>query len=253
VNYRNRVRSLLAAILLAATPPSVILAQQGSVTVHGKVTTLSGTPIDGATIYVPELAASTRTVSGGIYSLRASLVPDQRTRITLDVRASGFTSRARSAFVSSGAFEQDFQLEPAPRRVHDRLSDRHADRDVTSELSSGPTDDLTRSLFEPALIRRYQYALELSAAQRIAIQALIQQTQEQIEKRRWIQAFSQEKLATEFDRDTVDEKIALVHIDSLLSAEREIRRLELTMSIRIKNILTPVQHVRLRQLRRNED
>ena len=51
---------------------------------------------------------------------------------------------------------------------------------------------------------------------------------------------------------TVDEQKALAELDKVLNIEREVKRTQLGLSIRIKNKLTSEQQAKLQELQRNQ-
>lgn len=53
-------------------------------------------------------------------------------------------------------------------------------------------------------------------------------------------------------QDHPDEKKVLTQLDKLLDIENEIKRLHLTSMIRIKNILTPEQQNKLREMKKQD-
>lgn len=66
----------------------------------------------------------------------------------------------------------------------------------------------------------------------------------------WQQSAQVETLEALCGKQPVDEKAVLAQFDKLLALESEIKRLHLASLIRVKNILTPEQQTRLRELDR---
>jgi Spy/CpxP family protein refolding chaperone len=56
-------------------------------------------------------------------------------------------------------------------------------------------------------------------------------------------------LEPHIEQDPVDEQQVLAQLDKVLNAEREVKRTQIALMVRIKNKLKPEQQARLRQLR----
>jgi Spy/CpxP family protein refolding chaperone len=58
-----------------------------------------------------------------------------------------------------------------------------------------------------------------------------------------------EKLVEMVKQDRVDESKTLAQLDKLLNLEREVKRAQIALFIKIKNILSPEQLAKLREIR----
>jgi Spy/CpxP family protein refolding chaperone len=58
-----------------------------------------------------------------------------------------------------------------------------------------------------------------------------------------------EKLVAQVKQPRVDEQQALAQLEKVLATEREIKRQQVTLLVRIKNKLTPEQQAKLSELR----
>ena len=58
-----------------------------------------------------------------------------------------------------------------------------------------------------------------------------------------------ESLVTLLKQNPVDEAQVMAQLDKVLNAEREVKRAQIALMVRIKNKLTPEQQSRLRQSR----
>ena len=110
-------------------------------------------------------------------------------------------------------------------------------------------DPLGRSFFPPELVMEHQEEIGLQDAQRNAIQEAIQKAQSVFVDRQWKLAAEVEKLKKLVDASSIDEAKALDQVDRVLAAEREIKRTQLSLMIRIKNTLTEAQRQKLSDLR----
>ena len=114
----------------------------------------------------------------------------------------------------------------------------------------GPHDDpLAQSFFAPELVMEHQGEIGLQESQRTAIQEELQKTQAIFLDRQWKLAAEVERLKKLIDASSIDEAKTLDQVDRVLAAEREIKRTQLTLMIRIKNILNDRQRQKLMELR----
>jgi Spy/CpxP family protein refolding chaperone len=115
----------------------------------------------------------------------------------------------------------------------------------------GP-DPFARHLFPPELVMQHQGQINLQDSQRAALQAAIQQAQTRFVDAQWKISAEGEKLARLLQTPTVDEKQVLEQVDRILDIEREVKRAQMGLMVRIKNTLTPPQQAKLRELRGSE-
>jgi Spy/CpxP family protein refolding chaperone len=118
--------------------------------------------------------------------------------------------------------------------------------------SAKPDDDpLARLLFDPQLVLKFAPELSLQAAQRTTIINAIKSAQGEILERQLEMAERHQELVKAMETQRVDEAAALAQADRVMELEREMKRLQLQLLIRIKNALTPQQQDRLRELRKS--
>ena len=111
-----------------------------------------------------------------------------------------------------------------------------------------PQDPFSRFLFPPELVMQYQGEINLQDAQRAALQSAIQQAQSKFLDLQWRLSGEGEKLARLLQPSTADEAQVLEQVDRILSAEREMKRTQIGLLVRIKNALTPTQQAKLAKL-----
>lgn len=121
-----------------------------------------------------------------------------------------------------------------------------------SEMPS-QQDPFARFLFPPELVMQHQAAIGLQEAQRTALQGAIQEAQAAVIKAQWELTSEAEKLTKLLDAPQLVEKDVLAQVDRILAIEREVKRAQVTLMVRIKNTLTPAQQARLRELRSKGD
>ncbi len=114
----------------------------------------------------------------------------------------------------------------------------------------GQADPFARFLFPPELVMQHQGEIGLQDAQREALQTAIQEAQATMVKMQWALTAEAEKLTRLLDSSTLVEKDVLAQVDKILMIEREVKRAQVTLMVRIKNTLTPAQQAKLRDVRR---
>ena len=113
----------------------------------------------------------------------------------------------------------------------------------------GPQPDpFGRFLFPPELVMQHQGEISLQDSQRAALQAAIQQAQSKFVDQQWRLSAEGEKLARLLQGPAPDEAQVLEQVDRILAAEREVKRTQIGLLVRIKNALTPVQQAKLAKL-----
>ena len=111
------------------------------------------------------------------------------------------------------------------------------------------TDPIGSKLFPPELIMAHQEELGIDDAQRTAILKEIEKAQSQVLQLQWQMHAATEQLAKLLDAPKIDESKALAQADKLMTMERDLKRTHLGMLIRIRNLLTDPQRVKLTELR----
>ena len=111
-----------------------------------------------------------------------------------------------------------------------------------------PEDPLRDVLFPPEVVMQHQQAVGLSDEQKNNLKLDVRQAQIKFTELQWTLQDEMERLASLLKQSKVDEKQASLQLDKVLAAEREIKRAQLMLLIRIKNNLTPAQQTQLREL-----
>jgi len=112
-----------------------------------------------------------------------------------------------------------------------------------------PNDPIARSVLPPELIMQNQKAIQLSEAQKGAVIAEVKRAQGRIVDLQWDMQRALEPLVELLGKDKVDEPQVLAQLDKVLAAEREFKRTQLILAVRLKNILSPEQQRTLNELR----
>jgi Spy/CpxP family protein refolding chaperone len=110
------------------------------------------------------------------------------------------------------------------------------------------SDPLAGAFFPPELVMKHQQAIGLTAAQRAAIVGAITAAQPRFIEAQW-QLEPETTLLAELVRaERVDEARVLQQIDRVLELERQVKRQQIELLVRIKNQLTVEQQRQLTRL-----
>jgi Spy/CpxP family protein refolding chaperone len=121
--------------------------------------------------------------------------------------------------------------------------------DQSGARASGPDQALEQYVFPPDLVLRCRERIGLKTEQRDAIRAAMRDMQSRTMDLQWKLQDEAEKLNDALKRPSVNETETLAQVDRVLAAEREVKRAQMTMLIRIKNVLTQEQQENLRGVR----
>jgi Spy/CpxP family protein refolding chaperone len=110
-------------------------------------------------------------------------------------------------------------------------------------------DPIGQSFFAPELVIQHQEAIGLSAEQKDYLKTEIRQAQLKFTELQWKLQDEMEKLISLVRQPRVDEQQVLGQLERVLAAEREIKKEQVTLLVRIKNKLTPEQQGKLAELR----
>jgi len=113
-----------------------------------------------------------------------------------------------------------------------------------------PEDDpIGRQLFPPDLIMAQSQKLHLDDKQRTTIKTEVQRAQSKFFDLQWETKEAGEAMAQLLQQTPIDEARVLEQADKVMALEREIKKIHLSMLIRIKNALTREQIALLTQMR----
>jgi Spy/CpxP family protein refolding chaperone len=110
-------------------------------------------------------------------------------------------------------------------------------------------DPLADLLFSPDLVMARQNAIGLSDAQKTYLHAELQKAQTRFTDLQWQLSEAMEGLVGLLKQPQADEAQVAAQLDKVLADEREIKRAQISLLVRIKNNLTPDQQHRLQALR----
>jgi Spy/CpxP family protein refolding chaperone len=110
-------------------------------------------------------------------------------------------------------------------------------------------DPIAQNLFAPELVMKYRQDINLDDNQSRAMKDAIQKAQAKFLDLQWDMQAEQQKLVQLLKAQPIDEAAALAQVDRLLTEEREVKKAQLSLLIRIKNLLSEAQQAKLRELR----
>ncbi|HEY8852122.1 MAG TPA: periplasmic heavy metal sensor [Gemmatimonadaceae bacterium] len=112
----------------------------------------------------------------------------------------------------------------------------------------GP-EDWGRNFFPPELVMQHQAEIGLQDSQRATLTSAIQGAQSKFMDTQWKMSAESEKMGRLLQATQVDETAVLDEVDRILNLEREIKRAQISLMVRIKNTLTADQQKKLADIR----
>ena len=96
----------------------------------------------------------------------------------------------------------------------------------------------------------HQEELGLQEKQRAAIRSEVHKVQSRFVDLQWQLSEDTEKMASLLRSTPIDEARVLEQADKVMAQEREVKKMQLSMLVRIRNLLTPEQIAKLQEIRR---
>ena len=109
----------------------------------------------------------------------------------------------------------------------------------------GGDDPFARYLFPPDRVMGHSLEIGLEDAQKTAIKNEVQKAQSKFTDAQFELQAEGEKMIRLLQEKPVDETRVLSQVDRILSIEKEIKKTQITLLVRIKNVLTPAQQAKL--------
>jgi hypothetical protein len=108
-------------------------------------------------------------------------------------------------------------------------------------LAEDPKDVFKGKLFAPNVILEHRDELQLSKDQFTAIRAAVVEVQSGVAEHEWDMQEAYQALMLELDRSPVSENKVLEYADQALLAENQVKKKQMAMLVRLKNLLTEDQ------------
>jgi len=112
---------------------------------------------------------------------------------------------------------------------------------AVAQGQGAPKDVFKGKLFPPNVILEHQDELNLSKEQFSAIRAAVVEVQTNVAEHEWDLREAYQRAMADLDESPVDEEKVLKNIEAVLLAENEVKKLQVTMLIRLRNLLTDEQ------------
>jgi Spy/CpxP family protein refolding chaperone len=97
---------------------------------------------------------------------------------------------------------------------------------------------------------RFQQGISLTDAQRTRIIGEMSQAQAKFTELQWTLSGEEEKFAKMLQETTLGEQAVMAQMDRILMLEQNLKRAQLLLLVRVKNVLTPEQQATLSTLQR---
>ena len=110
-------------------------------------------------------------------------------------------------------------------------------------------DPFKGKLFAPNVILEHRDELGLSKQQFTDIRLAVVDVQANVAEFEWDVAEAYQQLMAELDKSPIDEAVVLEHVGAALVAENEVKKLQVAMLVRLKNLLTEEQIAYLESVR----
>src|SRR5262249_38803119 len=111
-------------------------------------------------------------------------------------------------------------------------------------------DPIASRLYPPELIMQHQQELGIDDKQRAAILKEIEKVQSQVLQLQWQLQAQVQNLGKLLDSTPIDEAKAIAQAEKVMNLERDVKKTHLALLIRLKNLLTDAQRVKLAALRK---
>jgi len=110
-------------------------------------------------------------------------------------------------------------------------------------------DPIAENLFPPDLVLSNERAIGLEEGQKNFVRSEVLKAQTRFTELQFQLQDATETLGGLLKQNPVDEAQVLAQLEKVLNVEREVKRTQIALMVRIKNKLTAEQQARLRQLR----
>jgi Spy/CpxP family protein refolding chaperone len=125
---------------------------------------------------------------------------------------------------------------------------QHAPRPGQPPPPAEPPDPIAQNLFPPEMVMQHRQEIGLTDEQHNAIRQELRKASTRFNELQFQMEDEMEAMAKLTKASTVDEQKVMAELDKILNIEREIKRTQLQVSVRIKNKLTAEQQTKLQEL-----
>jgi len=109
-------------------------------------------------------------------------------------------------------------------------------------FAQAPKEDVFKGkLFAPDVILKQQTELDLTKEQFTEIRAAVVEVQSGVAEHEWDMRQAYQALMLELDKSPIDEDEVLKHANTALQAENQVKKKQMAMLVRLKNLMTAEQ------------
>lgn len=113
---------------------------------------------------------------------------------------------------------------------------------IGSVFAQVPKGDVFKGkLFAPNVILEQRDALNLSKEQFTQIRSVVVEIQASVAEHEWDMREAYQAVMSELDQVPIDEATVLKHVSAALASENQVKKEQVAMLIKLKNLLTPDQ------------
>lgn len=112
----------------------------------------------------------------------------------------------------------------------------------------GKDEPFKGKLFPPNVILEHKDQLSLTKQQFTEIRAAVVEVQSGVAEHEWDMAEAYQAMMAELDRETIDEAVVMKNAEAALLAENEVKKKQISMLVRLRNLLTDEQVAYLRSV-----
>ncbi|MDH3747676.1 MAG: hypothetical protein OER97_05675 [Gammaproteobacteria bacterium] len=112
---------------------------------------------------------------------------------------------------------------------------------ATAAVAQNKDDVFKGKLFPPNVILENQAELDLSKEQFTKIRAAVVEVQSNVAEHEWDMREAYLKIMEELDKTPIDEDSVIEHANAALLAENQVKKQQMAMLVRLKNLLTSEQ------------
>ena len=121
---------------------------------------------------------------------------------------------------------------------------------ASAQAGGGGDDPFARYLFPPDRIMSHSLEIGLEDAQKVSIRNEVQKVQHKFLDLQFELQGESEKMVRLLQEKPVDETKVLAEVDRILALEKEIKKMQVSLLVRIKNVLTPAQQGKLAEIQK---
>jgi Spy/CpxP family protein refolding chaperone len=122
---------------------------------------------------------------------------------------------------------------------------------VSASHADAATDPFAGAFYPPEMILMAHEEIGMTPEQLQTFRGLVEKAQPRSEELRKTLEAETAALGRIAQQERVDEKVILTQLDKVLDLERELKHLHIGLEVGIKNLLTPEQQAKLRELAKN--